>query len=467
MLFTLTCTGPHAPRLPELFNRNPQELHTVTLSAGRVHLFFPELTSERVTAAFLLDLEPAGVERRPRGGMHAPKLVADILHDRAYISSATLISALGPLLEPILEPCGKTARAGCQQSLPLEAHLHAVTCRRGGVALLQRLFVPLGFELHAEPLVPMAQQGGGSYVWQLVLKRECPLQVFLRHLYLLTAVMDDDAPEWEREDEAERLLTLGETWLSDHPEQAWILERGRSIRRRLLHPGLEPLLSMAGERPVDRLRALEPGLEARLEAGLNLVSRRLQAVVRVLEQQRISRVGDLGCGEGRLLKELLARPQFKRIVGLDVAVECLERASRRLRLDQLPEAQADRVQLLHGSVLYYDKRLEGLEALTLLEVLEHIDPEKLPLVEEVLFEGLRPPLVIVTTPNQSFNGRLEGLLAGQLRHSDHRFEWTREQARRWAEGVSYRHSYRFQLEELGERDLEVGAPTVMVIFQRH
>ena len=39
---------------------------------------------------------------------------------------------------------------------------------------------------------------------------------------------------------------------------------------------------------------------------------------------------------------------------------------------------------------YRDTRIEGFDAVALVEVIEHIDPERLPAVERVLFEFAKP-----------------------------------------------------------------------------
>ena len=57
-----------------------------------------------------------------------------------------------------------------------------------------------------------------------------------------------------------------------------------------------------------------------------------------------------------------------------------------------------------------------------------------------------------------------GLVAGKLRHRDHRFEWTREQFRTWAEGVATRHGYTVTFAGIGEEDAAVGPPTQMGVF---
>ncbi len=55
------------------------------------------------------------------------------------------------------------------------------------------------------------------------------------------------------------------------------------------------------------------------------------------------RVVDLGCGEGRLLREMLKDKSFAEIVGMDVAHRALEIASQKLRLETLPAMQKERI----------------------------------------------------------------------------------------------------------------------------
>ena len=112
---------------------------------------------------------------------------------------------------------------------------------------------------------------------------------------------------------------------------------------------------------------------------------------------------DLGCGEGKLLRELLKDKQFEEIVGMDVSIRSLETARDRLKLDRLPDEQAARIKLIHGSLMYRDRRLEGFDAAAVVEVVEHLDPPRLSAFERVLFEFARPRTVVLTTPNREYN----------------------------------------------------------------
>ena len=121
---------------------------------------------------------------------------------------------------------------------------------------------------------------------------------------------------------------------------------------------------------------------------------------------------DLGCSYGNLLRRLLEDKQFEQIVGLDVSHRALEIAAERLHLDRLPERQRQRIQLLHGSLIYRDQRLAGFDAAAVVEVIEHLDEPRLAAFERVLFEFARPATVVVTTPNVEYNVRFETLPAG-------------------------------------------------------
>jgi 3' terminal RNA ribose 2'-O-methyltransferase Hen1 len=152
------------------------------------------------------------------------------------------------------------------------------------------------------------------------------------------------------------------------------------------------------------------------------------------------------------------------VVGVEVSYRVLERAASRLRLDTMPENRRKRVELLHGSLVYRDKRLEGFDAAAVVEVIEHLDPFRLAAFERVVFEFARPKTVIVTTPNREYNVKWETLEAGTLRHRDHRFEWTREEFKAWAQGVCWRHGYAVEIVPVGPVDAEVGPPSQMGVF---
>ena len=141
-------------------------------------------------------------------------------------------------------------------------------------------------------------------------------------------------------------------------------------------------------------------------------------------------------------------------------------AAERLRFDQMPAHQRARLELLHGSLMYRDPRLEGYDAAAVVEVIEHLDPPRLAAFERVVFGAAQPGVVIITTPNREYNVKWETLPAGEFRHKDHRFEWTRAEFAAWAQGIAGRYGYRVRFLPIGPDDPVVGSPSQMAIFER-
>ncbi|MCL2554991.1 MAG: 3' terminal RNA ribose 2'-O-methyltransferase Hen1, partial [Actinomycetia bacterium] len=157
---------------------------------------------------------------------------------------------------------------------------------------------------------------------------------------------------------------------------------------------------------------------------------------------------------------------FTEITGMDVSARALDMAARRLRLDRMGERQSSRVSLIQGSLTYTDQRLKGYDAAVLCEVVEHVDPPRLPALEYAVFGAARPRTVVVTTPNAEYNVRWESLPHGHVRHADHRFEWSRGEFAGWAHAVAERHGYTVEFVPVGPDDPEVGPPTQMAVLTR-
>jgi 3' terminal RNA ribose 2'-O-methyltransferase Hen1 len=268
---------------------------------------------------------------------------------------------------------------------------------------------------------------------------------------------------WIGNDEVEKLLRKGQGWLASHPHKEAIVRRYLPRQRQLVREALARLTEEDNPDP-DAVEETHSEEEIKVEEPIRLWQQRMGAVVAVLRSVGAKRVVDLGCGEGRLLRELLDEKSLTEIVGMDVSYRSLEIASQRLRLDRMPARQKERLELIHGSLMYRDKRLEGYDAATVVEVIEHLDPPRLAAFERVLFEAARPKTVIVTTPNAEYNVKFDTLPAGQFRHKDHRFEWTRTEFQNWSGRMAERFGYKVRFLPVGEEDPQVGAPTQMGVF---
>ena len=126
--------------------------------------------------------------------------------------------------------------------------------------------------------------------------------------------------------------------------------------------------------------------------------------------------------------------------------------------------QRERLSLFQSSLTYRDKRFSGFDAAAVVEVIEHLDLNRLPALEKSLFICAKPQTIVLTTPNREYNVRYENLSAGKVRHSDHRFEWTRSEFAVWAERVARENNYTVAFFPVGEEEESVGAPSQMAVF---
>ncbi|MEA2641850.1 MAG: hypothetical protein QOF51_3244 [Chloroflexota bacterium] len=462
MLLTITNTRPPATDLSFLLHKHPDRVQSFPLSFGQAHVFYPEASEARCTAALLLDVDAVGLVRglaaRGRAGE------AQYVNDRPYVASSFMSVAIADVYGTALGGRSQARQETAETALPLTARL-AVVHARGGPGLLAQLFEPLGYTLVAERhmLDEHFPEWGESPYYTLQLSGEVRLQDLLSHLYVLLPVLDDDKHYWVGDEEVEKLLRHGEGWLASHPARELITARYLRHRHTLMRDALARLVE--GDEDPDAAEEAHAAEEQAIERPLSLNRQRIATAIDVLKEVGASTVLDLGCGEGNLLGTLVQDRSFARILGVDVSYRALERAKARLHLDRQPPDDV-RVQLLQGALTYRDRRLAGFDAAAVLEVIEHLEPTRLDAFAEALFGGARPGTVVLTTPNVEYNVRFESLPAGTLRHRDHRFEWTRAELGEWSSRVAERFGYEVRLEPIGPQDPDVGSPTQMAVFTR-
>ncbi len=464
MLLTITTTHTPATDLGYLLHKNPARLQSFPMSFGQAHLFYPEASVERCTVALLLDVDAIGLVRGHESEGFA---LQQYVNDRPYVASSFMSVAINQIFGTALGGRSKERPELAQTALPFAATLAVVPCD-GGEALLRRLWEPLGYAVSVDhhALDTHVPEWGDSPYFTLHLAAQVRLQELLTHLYVLIPVLDNDKHYYVGDDEVEKLLRFGHGWLAIHPERELITQRYLKHRKSLAQSALARLVEAEQPDP-DALEAVHSREEALVEERISLQQQRMSAVVETLRTSGARRVLDLGCGEGQLIRTLLADKQFGEIVGMDVSHRNLERAHERLHIERLPQMQRERVRLIQGSLNYRDQRLAGYDAAAVVEVIEHLDPPRLAAFERVLWEWAKPSTVVVTTPNAEYNVRWERLPAGNFRHRDHRFEWTRAEFQRWAMSVAERFGYSVQFFPVGPEDAEVGAPTQMGVWTRH
>ncbi|MEV0425047.1 3' terminal RNA ribose 2'-O-methyltransferase Hen1 [Micromonospora sp. NPDC050495] len=469
MLLTLTTTHRPATDLGHLLVKHPDRVQSFDLPAGTAHVLYPEADEARCTAALLVEVDPlklGGGRGRRQATTPDAFTLGRYVNDRAYAASSLLSSALAKVFRSALRGESRDRPELAATAIPLVVRVPVLRCR-GGAELAGRVFGPLGWAVTATP-IPLDEaypEWGDSRYVDLTLTGTLRVADALNHLYVLLPVLDDAKHYWVAPDEVDKLLRAGAGWLADHPERALITRRYLAHRRALAGEALARLaeLRLADEPPADdSVDSEQPDPAPRA----SLAVRRREAVLAALRDSGAARVLDLGCGGGALLTALVADRRFTEIVGTDVSSQALTLAARRLRLDRLPERQRDRIRLWQSALTYRDDRLRGYDAAVLMEVVEHVDPPRLPALEDAVFGHARPATVVVTTPNVEYNVRYEGLGAGRFRHADHRFEWTRAEFAAWVRRVAAAHGYTAMVGGVGDEDPELGAPTQLAVLTR-
>ena len=466
MLLTITTTHRPATDLGYLLHKNPGRVQSFEQAYGTAHVLYTEAGEERCTAALLMEIDPVGLVRNRRGPAGEGFQLEQYVNDRPYVASSFMSVAIAQVFGSALAGTSRERPELAKTAIPLVARLSVLPCR-GGEAFLRRLFEPLGYAVRVTPhaLDETFGEWGQSAYFTVELSHTVRLHDLLTHLYVLIPVLDNDKHYWIGEDEVRKLLRHGEAWLSTHPEKEQIAYRYLKHYGHLAKQALAQLLE-EDQQDVEEAVEKQAEQEEQIERKVRLNEQRIGAVMAALKASGATRVLDLGCGPGNLVRALLEEKQFAQIVGMDVSHRALELAAERLHLDRMPEKQKQRLTLMQGSLMYRDHRLAGYDAAAVVEVIEHLDGPRLAAFERVLFEFARPATVVLTTPNIEYNVKFETLPAGKLRHKDHRFEWTREEFATWTKGVAERFGYGVRLLPVGPEDSAVGAPTQMAVFSR-
>ncbi|MDO9334757.1 MAG: 3' terminal RNA ribose 2'-O-methyltransferase Hen1 [Caulobacter sp.] len=458
MYLSLATTHQPATDLGFLLHKHPGRLHEMELAFGKAHLVYAEANEARCEAALILDIDPVGLVR---GKGMGEGLLDQYVNDRPYAASSFLSVAINKTLRTAMNGVCTARPNLAVAEIPLEAVITPLPAR-GGEILVRALFEPLGWTVEVEP-VPGPDGATSRYV-TLRLAGTARLSALLSHLYVLIPVLDDDKHYWVGEDEVDKLMERGKGWLQGHPSRDLIVRRYLIHRRGLADAALSRLAPEAAE-------PIAPGeprhiREDQLEAPIKLGDARMIAVAAALEATGARVIADLGCGEGKLLRQLVRTRWAERLIGLDAGLRDLEWAAKRLKLNEPGGPPEGRVTLLHGALTYRDERWFGVDAAALVEVIEHLDEDRLPALAQVVFGQARPGTVVVTTPNAEYNALFPNLAAGVMRHPDHRFEWTRTQFRDWAAGVERDYGYRAVFSDIGEVHPELGAATQMAVLTR-
>ncbi|MFV0285464.1 MAG: 3' terminal RNA ribose 2'-O-methyltransferase Hen1 [Demequina sp.] len=468
MIVTISTTHSPATDLGHLLRKHPDRVQEFSLASGTAHVFYPEATEERCTAALLLEVDPAALARTSRRSAPADFMLGQYVNDRPYAVSSLVAVALKRVFSTAFTGQLESNQALADSRIPLEIRLPAVPCV-GGAERVEEFFAPLGWTVVARnlPLDPEFPQWGDSRYVDLHLTGDFRVADALRHLYVLLPAMDPARHYWVGEDDVAKLKRHGAGWLSTHPAREAITAGYLIHQGSLVHEARDRLLEI-GDQATDGAADAAPlgASDSHQHLRQPLREARRAAVLGAFRDLGAASVADIGCGEGHLLAALLDDARFTRVVGADVSTSELARAEKRLRLDRRSERERQRVTLIQSSATYRDARLAGFDAIVLMEVIEHVDAERLGALERAVFAHARPRHVLVTTPNAEYNALYEGLDEGSMRHHDHRWEATRAEFTAWSDRVAQAHGYVVTHQGIGPDDATHGAAGQMAIFSR-
>src|SRR5450631_2229853 len=91
VLLTISTTAQPATDLGFLLHKHPARVQEVELSFGKAHVFYPEASVERCTAALLVDVDPVGLVR---GRGDGEGTLDAYVNDRPYVASSFMSVAI-------------------------------------------------------------------------------------------------------------------------------------------------------------------------------------------------------------------------------------------------------------------------------------------------------------------------------------------------------------------------------------
>ena len=226
MLLTITTTHRPATDLGYLLHKNPARLQTFELSFGKAHIFYPQADNARCTFAMLVEVDPVHLVRKRGTGKNANFALDQYVNDRPYVASSFLSVALSQVLGSALSGTSRERPELTNTAIPIETKIDVIACR-GEENLIQQLIEPLGYTIKTtrHALDDRFPSWGNSRNYTLELSHSLPLHEHLSHLYVLIPVLDNDKHYFDDEEEVEKLLRHGETWLANHPARQKIVDR--------------------------------------------------------------------------------------------------------------------------------------------------------------------------------------------------------------------------------------------------
>lgn len=456
MQLLLRVKGPHADLVSHLLAKNPANVYDRQEKGHRVRMIFSIYEPEVVELLTYVTPDSFELVRNSPESYQ----ITHYINDRAYAMSSLFCTLTRSAFSTALNGKPKPGyEEWVQHPYELEISLGPLASNLRDEHLIE-LWEGLGYKVRIEPGKVFYSFDGRrhSSARFLHLSGIHTIQKALQQVFVLVPVMDNYHHYYVDEPDVEKLDRFGTGWLEDHPMKEMI------VRRSLRHQAL-----IRKSKYFSRVDQQEPETscdktESETTSKVRLNDLRYQAILQEIEQlDQCAKIVDLGAGEGKLSVQLGFLRGIQEVWAIEPSQVALLRAIDRFdKANKKPGFVKPQAQF--GSLYYYDERIIQKDVMILCEVIEHIDEDRLPQVFHMIFDQYDPKTLIVTTPNVEYN-QVYGL-GEQMRHQDHRFEWTRAQFQAWCDQWTQLYPYSYQIKGIGEEDEQYGHPTQMVVFHR-
>ncbi|MGW8957419.1 3' terminal RNA ribose 2'-O-methyltransferase Hen1 [Paenibacillus sp. NPDC055715] len=479
MHITLKATGTNAGMISHLLAKNPYNTYDRTEKGVRVRMVYTIFTEEE--AEIVIQASPDSIDLVKNSPDSYD--ITQYINDREFVTSSLFCSYIRSALGTALNGKPKEEYAEWVN------HPFALELSFGPIAsdlpdsVMEGLFAPLGYQM-------VMERGEADYSFQLknrstvryITLSGCQtVQHALRQLFLMIPILDNYKHYYISEDEFDKLKRYGEGWLEEHPLRELIIRR--TLRFANLIEQFEQQVAVEPHPKGQSGRAEKHAApdqkhkqahdqqqeqsqeEVKPEPVVRLNELRYQAIMNVIRKlPRRQKIVDFGSGEGKLSARMARMTGVEEIWAVEPSAQAQVRAMERFaKLER--HADAISPTPVTGSLFYYDELLRGKDVMILCEVIEHVDEHRLNRVMETIVTEYQPGVLIVTTPNLEYN-EVYNMDQQELRHGDHRFEWSRTEFQERCEQWIKEAPYSLSLEGVGEEVVGFGQPTQMAIFTR-
>uniref|UniRef100_A0A6M2DLH6 Small RNA 2'-O-methyltransferase n=1 Tax=Xenopsylla cheopis TaxID=163159 RepID=A0A6M2DLH6_XENCH len=174
--------------------------------------------------------------------------------------------------------------------------------------------------------------------------------------------------------------------------------------------------------------------EQRYETVLSIISNEKRV-------GKIKSVVDFGCSNLRFFEILKDVDRFEVVICIDSDKNKLEingnKTNPFFRQCMEYKDKPFRAKVYHGSIAQVDPCIVDCDAMVCIELIEHLFPQELDNLPFTIFGYAKPQVTVITTPNVEYNILFPE--NQKSRHEDHKFEWTRDQFKDWANNIVLRY----------------------------